>query len=384
MSLGSVLLVLAALVVGAVAGWRRRDGEIGTLRDELDAARAAAGDAGDAAQRVAAERERQLTAAFTEQHEVQRTARSQAQTVVRDTTAAVVEQLGGLVDQVGAVREAAAVIDRQVATADEVTRAVLDRAAEADRVTRELAETLRRIREVAGLIASVAAQTNLLALNASIEAARAGDAGRGFNVVAGEVKELAATSGRSSADISATIDGLEEGARAVAEALLAMSDDVGHINEATIDLRSVAADQRRSVDELDRRTAAVTARLEQMVEVTAAIEARSADRLALEGSGRLRIGGGPWRPMRIVDLSEGGLGCVVDAGAPGGRGDVAEVELPLGDATVTVSATLMRRSEAPGGHELGLRFEDVDPALVLRVEAGLAGPRRASVSPAPS
>jgi hypothetical protein len=394
---GALLVVLGGLSVlaaGAALGWALQERRIDALRVALDTGtgrapvtgaldalgrsldgHGAATAAAEADRRqIQSDRERQLTASYEQQHEVLKAARAQSLDVVRQTTSAVVEQLAGLVDQVETVRAAAATIDERVLTADRFTRVIIEQADEADLLTQELAATLRRIREEADLIAEVAARTNLLALNASIEAARAGEAGRGFSVVADEVKALAANSGRSSAGISATIDGLEQGATAVARALVSMTDDVGRINEVTVDLRSVAAEQRRSVAELDRRTAAVTVRLEEMVEVTEAIEQRSADRLALEGAGRVRVRG-RWSPMRIVDLSEGGLGCVVDPQVPAERGDAAEVELPLDGRTVTVPATVMRRQEAAGGFELGLRFESVDPALILRVEAGLNAAR---------
>jgi methyl-accepting chemotaxis protein len=70
-----------------------------------------------------------------------------------------------------------------------------------------LAETMTRLREIVSTIEGIASQTNLLALNASIEAARAGDAGRGFGVVANEVKKLAADTRAATARAAGMIAG---------------------------------------------------------------------------------------------------------------------------------------------------------------------------------
>lgn len=114
-----------------------------------------------------------------------------------------------------------------------------------------LTEAARTIEKVIELIEDVAGQTNLLALNATIEAARAGELGRGFGVVANEVKQLATRTSRATEDVRSGLQGITAASSRIAERVV-------HLVKSIDQVAAVAGEIAESIRKQDASSHAIT------------------------------------------------------------------------------------------------------------------------------
>lgn len=158
------------------------------------------------------------------------------------TVAAATEQLSV------SVRE----IQRQVGDSTQMASAAANGAQETRQEIATLAESAEKIGTVVSLIKEIAEQTNLLALNATIEAARAGEAGKGFAVVASEVKNLASQTARATEEISAQVDDIQSATSGAVTSIGGIAATIGNLDTIAQDISAAVQEQNDATIEIAR------------------------------------------------------------------------------------------------------------------------------------
>ncbi|MGL4528760.1 MAG: methyl-accepting chemotaxis protein [Aestuariivirga sp.] len=161
------------------------------------------------------------------------------------TAASAVHELGASIQEIG----------RQVASSASLAKAAVTEADQTNLLVQELSKTAAKIGEVVTMISGIADQTNLLALNATIEAARAGEVGRGFSVVAAEVKTLADQTRRATDEIAGQVSRIQDSTGHAVSAIDGIARRIRDMSEATSAITAAVTQQGAATDEFVRNVA---------------------------------------------------------------------------------------------------------------------------------
>ncbi len=141
-------------------------------------------------------------------------------------------------------------ISREVEQSKEMASTALAESENSKQTMRELRDRTGKINNIVGMINDIAGQTNLLALNATIEASRAGEAGRGFAIVASEVKTLAEQTSKATDEIAHQINALQKISSQAADNMDEIDTVIARMNEFSNSVAGAIAEQSAATSEI--------------------------------------------------------------------------------------------------------------------------------------
>lgn len=186
----------------------------------------------------------QLLAASEVSDNSSQTIKQQVTTVKESITnvSAAMEEMAATIQEISQnttkAKEASSTVHTEVIRANEVITA--------------LSMSAGKVCEISKIIGGIAEQTNLLALNATIEAARAGESGKGFSVVANEVKELAKQTGDSVTEIENMVKEIQAGMNATTDVVSKISASISLMADLTNGIASAVEEQTAAANEISR------------------------------------------------------------------------------------------------------------------------------------
>ena len=269
---------------------------IGKFRDSLEAVAGVTRQLGEVSDRVSSVAEKTHGAVIEQRSET-------------DMVASAMNEMSATVQEVARhatqTASASSGADEESKAGVKVATEALDGIEVLIRDIENAAQVIKRVEDdsasigmVLGVIKGIAEQTNLLALNAAIEAARAGEQGRGFAVVADEVRTLASRTQKSTEEIQQTIEQLQngvcnavkamEGAQVrahagsecvakAAQSLTVIAGEVGTINDMNTQIATAAEEQSAVAEEINRNITTIS-----MIADTTSTDAQQTARISDE------------------------------------------------------------------------------------------------------